>query len=118
MAKIEFVQCTHCGTVFPADYFNEWGKKYGIGLGSSPCCEALSSKYEMVPVWPAGQPGAAMHPVGVCKGTVIPVMLDEATETAVTAVDDPFYQKRVTIMQAIQVKKSPELRLHFAKLNT
>lgn len=110
--KRDFVQCVECGTVYESDYFRDWGRKYGHGLGSRPVCEALSTDYTKSPVWPDGNPAAAMHPVGVCKGNVIPVQLDEDTEVAITAVEDPHYTKRAVKMQSIQRKKSPELDLH------
>jgi len=109
MAKIRFYQCTKCETIYPPDYMENWGRKYGKGLGSSPCCEALTSNYASKPQGPIGQPHLAMHSVGNCRGMMIPVMLDEATPTAILADEDRLMTKRAKVMQDIQRKQSPEL---------
>ena len=117
MAKKTVYQCTKCGTMYADDYEREWGRKYGHGLGPSPVCEALDSQYCKPIVWPEGSPELAMHPVGVCRGMVIPQLVDEGTPTAILAIEDPFMQKRSKLMQSKQRENSPELDVHLKKLN-
>ena len=45
MAIIDVYKCNKCGAVYPSDYFEQYGRKYGKGIGRPPVCEALSSKY-------------------------------------------------------------------------
>jgi hypothetical protein len=102
MANKSFIVCNKCGTIFPEDYMKNWGRKYGIGLGPEPVCEALDSKYEMDIAANKQDPLSAMFPVGVCKGSLTIQQLPAETETAVLAVDDPYMQKRAKIMRDIQ----------------
>lgn len=118
MANKKFVQCQACGTVYPADYFEKWGVKYGHQLGRTPVCEALSSDYNLEPIYPKNppQPERMMHPVGVCAGPVISVMLPDNTETAIISTDDPFMVERSKLMQNIQRKKSKVLDLELKRI--
>jgi phytoene dehydrogenase-like protein len=118
MANKKFVQCQTCGTVFPADYFEQWGRRYGHGLGRLPVCEALSSNYNVMPIYPTQppQPEKSMHPVGICGGTVIMAQLPEDTPTAIISTDDPYMIKRGELMQKIQRKKSPVLEAHLKNI--
>jgi hypothetical protein len=113
MANIEFVKCQRCGAVFPGDYQDQWGRKYGRGLGREPKCEALSSKYHR----PIARPKSGflpMHPLGVCRGLVLPVMLPADTETMIPAATDPGMVRRAPIMREIQRKKSNALAAQLA----
>jgi hypothetical protein len=116
MAMKDFVKCCSCGMVFPADYFENWGRKYGKGLGPAPVCEALSTDYQKGFNAPQSNPELAMYPVGVCKGQVIPVSLPEETETAILADNDPFMTQRGAIMREVQRNKRPELKVHLEKI--
>lgn len=109
MATTKFAVCNRCGSVYPADYFSEWGRKYGHGLGSSPVCEALDSRYDVPPVAPALEPSRAMHPVGNCGGTLSIQELSADTEVNILAVDDPYMTRRAKVMQDIQRTKSHAL---------
>lgn len=118
MANKKFVQCQECGTVFPDDYFTQWGRRYGHGLGRTPRCEALSSNYQAQPVYPTRppQPEKMMHPVGICGGVVLPVQLPENTKTAIISTDDVYMVERGKLMQEIQRKKSPALDLELSRI--
>lgn len=43
MATVKAYRCNRTGLMFPADYVDQWGIKYGIGLGSKPVSEALTN---------------------------------------------------------------------------
>lgn len=97
--------------LFPSDYVEEWGRKYGIGLGPVPISEALVNDYSSKPV--AGQDGRAMHPIGTCRAQVdlVDVSEKEYNESrAVLAIDDINYSKRASIMRDNQLVKSIVLR--------
>jgi hypothetical protein len=113
MANKEFVKCQRCGAVFPEDYIDQWGRKYGRGLGREPKCEALSSKYHR-PIAVPRSGFLPMHPLGVCRGLVLPVTLPADTETMILATEDPCMQKRAPLMREIQRGKSPALAAQLA----
>jgi hypothetical protein len=104
--------CQSCGSIYPADYADQWGRKYGHGLGSMPVCEALNSRYDLPVGVDLRYPENASHPVGVCKGVVILQDVDDKAEYNILAVDDPYMVKRAPIMQKIQLERSTALRLH------
>ncbi len=118
MATKQVYKCNRCGTFFPDDYYDNWGRKYGIGLGPTPVCEALDSKYDVPPIASVMDPSTFMHPVGVCRGNVIAADVDEATPTATLAIDDPYMIKRAAIMKEKQISKSNVMKFHHEKLAT
>lgn len=111
----EVVVCQSCGLVYPSDYITGWGRKYGIGLGSVPVCEGLRTDYSQPIVYPTQppQPEKAMHPVGVCAGSVIRSNVPDETEMAILAVEDPYMTKRADKIREHQKTKSSSLKLHF-----
>lgn len=112
---IRVVRCDRCGLCYPSDYFEQWGRKYGRGLGKNPVCEGLASNYSR-PVLPQGfipqSPDQIMHPLHVCKGTMTScdVSSDEAAANApVIATTDKSMRVRAEIMRNHQREKSPAL---------
>lgn len=100
-----FFRCARTGMYFPADYVEEWGKKYGIGLGSEPISEALTNRYD-IPIAEAADAKRTMHPVGVCRAQVDLVDVPEevaAERMAVLAIDDPNMNRRAAIMRDRQL---------------
>jgi hypothetical protein len=101
--------------LYPADYVEQWGRKYGIGLGSVPVSEALVNAYEQ---------GIGRHPtdstktgfpVATCRAQVDLVEYPEdkppdASLIAVVALNDPTMEKRYPMMVKRQLEHSPELR--------
>lgn len=110
------VKCNKCGLCFPEDYFTEWGRKYGRGLGTDPVCEGLSSMYHR-PMFPKGRvpesKAQLMHPLEVCRGSLTSVEVS-ATElkenTPILAATDKGMRKRAEIMRKIQIGKSASLK--------
>lgn len=101
-------KCASTGLLFPADYIEQWGRKYGIGLGPVPCSEAWESNYEM-PVSSAPrdiQNGNQIgHSIRVCGLPVFPVEVTEQEFQAGKAIlnsEDPNGRKRWDIIRAIQ----------------
>lgn len=108
-------KCASTGLLFPGDYIEEWGRKYGIGLGPNPCSEALESCYETAPslaprdIQSEDQIG---HGVRACGAPVFPVEVSEQDfekGKAILALDDGNYRKRWAVMKAIQ-NKNPRSR--------
>jgi hypothetical protein len=101
-------QCASTGLYFPADYIEQWGRKYGIGLGPTPCSEAWESCYETAPakggrdIQSSEQLG---HGIRVCGAPVFPVDVSEqayADGKAILQSEDPTGKARWAIVRAIQ----------------
>jgi hypothetical protein len=108
-------QCSSTGLYYPADYFEQWGRKYGVGLGPVPCSEAWESCYETAPakggrdIQSADQLG---HGIRVCGAPMFPVNVTEdeyAAGKAVLHSEDPTGKNRWAIVRAIQ-DKNPRSR--------
>ena len=113
MAIIDVYKCNKCGAVYPSDYFEQYGRKYGKGIGRPPVCEALSSKYHRPLVIDKNKPHLAAFPLNVCKGQMSLTTADEQSiETMILADNDRNFEVRAPIMQLIQTDKSPELTSH------
>lgn len=99
-------RCSRTGMMFPADYVENWGSKYGIGLGSTPVSEALVNDYHRGPV---GESESGMHPLSVSRAQVdlVEVKEEEFIENqAILDIDDPSMKKRAPLMRAKQLIKS------------
>jgi hypothetical protein len=118
MAKITVYQCNKCQSLYPADYYEEWGRKYGIGQGMTPVCEALNSSYSTGLAVDAKHPERASFPLENCGGTLSPIQMDDTKdiEYNVPAVDDEDMSIRAPIMQVIQARKQPELMSHLSNV--
>lgn len=119
---VRVVRCNSCGLVFDEDYYQEWGRKYGIGLGPVPVCEGLQSDYGMKPKPPNQDFDTVeqvMHPVHVCKGTlsVVDITPEERdANKAILAIGDRSMSKRIAIIREKQEKKSPVVRMLKAQI--
>lgn len=108
-------RCARTGLYFPADYVEEWGRKYGIGLGPEPISEALTNRYD-IPIAESRDDDTTMHPVGVCRSQVDLVDIPEEEYTAkqaVLAITDTDMRVRGQIMRGRQLLKSTKLRSRF-----
>jgi hypothetical protein len=103
MALVAAFRCSHSGLYYPADYVKEWGRKYGVGLGSKPVSEVLNSEY----LFPAakGLNGKMMHPVGNTYSQVDFCYVEEAEynkNQAILQSDDPTLEARSAIIREKQ----------------
>jgi len=99
-------QCLRTGVMYPEDYFENWGTRYGIGLGPVPVSEALTNNYTGKPVRSASGQGEEMYPVGNCMAQVQLVTVTESVykdNAAVLAIDDPALNVRGVIMRDRQI---------------
>lgn len=106
-------RCSRTGLYFPGDYCENWGKKYGFGLGPEPVSEALVNDYHHK-VDHTNQP--PMHPVAVCRAQVDCMDVSEEeyeAHKAILVADDPQMIQRAKIMQDKQILKSTELRMRY-----
>jgi len=108
--------CQSCGAIWPNDYIDQWGRKYGIGLGSSPCCEAMRSDYSRPIAFAPETPEKAMHPVGVCKGTLQQKDFDDYVVGFIPASSDPSMMKRADLIRDKQAETSTALKVHLARV--
>jgi hypothetical protein len=106
-------RCSRTGMMFPADYVEQWGKTYGIGLGPVPVSEALVNDYEREI---AGDGDTGMHPLSVCKSQVDMVEVDEKefdSKKAIIDIDDPKLRIRGQLMREKQLEKSISMKSKF-----
>lgn len=106
-----YFRCSRTGVLFPPDYVEQWGRRYGIGLGSTPISEALVNCYESGIGANPRDPMLSMFPVAVCRAQVDLVDISDVTgETmAIIAIDDPDMVKRAEIMRGRQRDNNPEM---------
>lgn len=105
MATVQAFKCMRTGLLFPADYVEQWGRKYGIGLGSVPVSEALVNNYYSKTA--VNSDGKEMYPVAVCRAAIQMVEVvqeDFDKNKAVLAIDDPSMAIRGPIMRSRQVE--------------
>jgi len=111
--------CSHSGLYYPEAYVKEWGRNgYGVGLGDRPVSECLDSDYNAQLAVPDQDAAKAMHPVGVTRATLIPVVITEEEFEKGSAIlhrDDPRMDRRCEIIRSKQQKKSSHLKRHLAK---
>lgn len=107
-----YFRCSRTGMLYPDDYIEQWGKKYGIGLGSIPVSEALVNVYDSPLVRNPEVPEQTMYPVATCRAQVdfCTMTEDEAkSKLAVLAIDDPHMEVRSEIMRGRQREHSAEM---------
>lgn len=112
MAKVKAYRCSHSGGYYPEDYIKEWGRKYGIGLGSVPVSECLDTDYH-TKLDTSVPSSMLMHSVGVTRAQLDFCEVDEEEYKAnllIPAIEDPSYQKRKEIIREKQLKKSAHLK--------
>jgi len=112
------VVCQRCGCAYPPDYYEQWGRRYGRGLGPDPVCEALRSKYDRPFTVNPNAPGRAMFPLQVCKGVMVNQDVPIDTEMMVLGVNDRMYALRAPIMQKRQRAHSAALDAHLTSVET
>lgn len=108
--------CARTNIVFPPDYVEEWGRKYGHGFGPVPVSEGLVNDY-WLPV--VGDGESAMHPLSVCRAQVdrIKMSEDEFAETAaILQIDDQKMITRSELMKLKQILKSAKMRQLFPEI--
>jgi len=113
MALIQAFRCDHSGLYYPADYVKQWGRKYGLGLGPTPCSEVLDSQDTMAIAVCDRDMSKTMQPVGNTFARVSMVDVEESVyeeNRAILAIDDPYMEKRSKIIQAKQKVKNQKLK--------
>jgi hypothetical protein len=112
---VKAFRCSRTGMMYPEDYVEQWGRKYGVGMGSTPISEALCNHYHD-PVAEGKGSDSTMHPVGLCRSQVDLVMVPESEYLANQAIvhnDDPDYLERSKIMRDKQLAKSGHMQSRF-----
>lgn len=110
-------RCARTGMLYPSDYVEQWGRRYGIGLGTVPVSEALTNEYQSPLVPNNERPLDTMFPVAVCRAQVDLVEIPDDSEDLkpgsdrlpVLAIDDPNMTIRSEIMRGRQRDHSPEM---------
>ena len=109
---IKVFRCARTGMYYPLDYIEQWGHKYGQGLGPEPVSEALYNRYEF------GLVGKDItkktYPVGIARSQLDFVVIDEeeyAEHFPIYQIDDRDYGLRAPLMRAKAVLKETE-QLH------
>lgn len=108
-------RCARTGVLFPADYVEEWGRTYGIGLGPVPISEALVNQYH-IPIAESRDSRKTMHPVGVSRAQVdlVDVSDEEWSEKrGIPAIADPDMVSRGQLMRTKQLRKSRTMQRYF-----
>lgn len=109
-------RCARTGMYYPDDYVEQWGRKYGIGLGPKPVSEALVSSYHMSIAIPDGAAEKAMHPLECCQAQMdyvdkIPAMdIQGGKDQTILACNDPDMRIRADLMRDKQLLKSIRLK--------
>ena len=113
-----YFRCSHSGLFFPADYAKQWGRKYGIGLGTTVVSECLDSHYETFPTVHSGlrSDTDVMHPVGVSWAPVQLIYTSAPVKKERMLIvdrDDPRMFRRAPLLRAKQLA-NPSNRIHLA----
>jgi hypothetical protein len=112
---VKAFRCSRTGLFYPEDYVENWGKTYGVGMGSVPISEALVNHYHE-PIAEGKGSDSTMHPVGLCRSQVDLVIIPESEYLANLAIvhnDDPDYLERSKIMRDKQLLKSGHMQARF-----
>jgi hypothetical protein len=109
-------RCNHSGKLLPADYVDQWGRKYGHGLGPIPVSECLDVAYGKLP--DIDRPSYAsiddlMYPLqdthaGISPCEVGQVEAGDPESWLILAKDDPTFSKRIAVIKEIQNER-PEM---------
>jgi hypothetical protein len=108
-------RCARTGMLYPSDYVEKWGQKYGIGLGPEPISEALTNQY-LMPIANGKDSAHTMRPVGVCRAQVDLVTVTQEefdSNKAVLAVEDTDMSQRATIMRKRQIAHDTKMQERF-----
>lgn len=109
MAKIWAYRCARTKLYYPDDYVEQWGRKYGIGMGPVPLSEAMVIDYDGKFVVNERDAALSMHATGCCRAQVDLVQIEEEefySNQAITDQEDPGFVKRGEIMRDKQKIKS------------
>lgn len=99
-------KCQRTGKLFPGDYVENWGRKYGIGLGPKPVSECLLNQYDGNRPVKGANGSQAMFPVGNSFAGIQEVEVSEADmkkNSAILAIDDPQMSSRAQVMIERQI---------------
>ena len=107
-----YFRCARTALLYPSDYIEQWGKRYGVGLGPEPVSEALVNNYHL-PIVDNHDAMLTMHPVSLCRAQVDLIdVVDgdpQLQHMAVLALDDPTMTERAAIMRTRQRVHDPKM---------
>lgn len=106
-------RCSRTGLYFPSDYVENWGTKYGQGLGPKPISEALVNEYGAPVCKSTSRPDRSMHPTSPCLAQVdlVQIPVEEyLANRAILGVEDPSGELRAEVMIEKQQVKSGEMQ--------
>jgi len=112
MAKVKAFRCARTGLYYPPDYVENWGLKYGRGLGPQAVSEACVNEYNR-PIAKSSDPTRTMHAIGHCRAQVDFVEIEEAEyygNLPILMRDDPRMDRLGQLMRDKQLQKSVELQ--------
>lgn len=113
-------RCSRTGLYFPGDYVENWGKKYGNGLGPVPVSEAVVNSYDRDVAEADGKQHEAMHPLEVCRAQVDMVRITQEeydSNRAILDAEDRSMNKRAEMMRRKQTLKSPKMAARFPEIH-
>ena len=118
--KVQLFRCAGSGLFFPGDYLNEWGRKYGHGLGRTPVSECLETDWYREVAQPDNllNEEQIMYPIMQGNHPIDAYIVDlesfkgivEGGQMAVLMKDDPFLVSRAKILRNKQLE-NPNKRL-------
>ena len=107
--EIILYQCDGTGLLFPGDYLEMWGRKYGIGLGKKPVSECLDSSYTQKTAQPEQLKSVEQIMFPLKQGgygiTPVKLTMDEVKKgtPAILMMNDPFMQRRGKLLRQKQL---------------
>lgn len=114
MPLIKVFKCAHSGKYLPNDYVEQWGIKYGHGLGPKPVSECLDTQYGMAPqfqniVYNEAKDKMMFPFTHSCAPIEIAWVEEEEFNNPenrlITHHEDPDFSKRKALLRKIQFKK-------------
>jgi len=109
---VTLFRCAGSGLFFPADYVQQWGRKYGLGLGPRVVSEVMETAWQRPCAIPKNlrTPDQVMYPMGNACANVDAVTMSESeaknVEMAILMKDDPFYVKIAKKVRDKQLKNT------------